>query len=102
MAVPANRWGSAVYTTAQLKTIREIVTLLVFAGFDALFEGADDVELRDRFCAGGGRRVLHLSRTVTSINVTARRTPQAVDLFMHCNILTKAVASASTSAHYLV
>jgi uncharacterized protein len=31
MAVPANRWGSAVYTTAQLKTIQEVITLLVFA-----------------------------------------------------------------------
>ena len=37
MAVPANRWGSAVYTTAQLKTIQEIVTLLVFAGFSILY-----------------------------------------------------------------
>src|SRR5262247_2049294 len=37
MAVPANRWGSAVYSTAQLKTIQEIVTLLVFAGFSILY-----------------------------------------------------------------
>jgi len=37
MAVPANRWGSAVYTTAQLKTIQEIVTLLVFAGFSIIY-----------------------------------------------------------------
>ena len=37
MAVPANRWGSAVYTTAQLKTIQEIVTLLVFAGFSVFY-----------------------------------------------------------------
>jgi uncharacterized protein len=37
MAVPANRWGSAVYSTAQLKTIQEIVTLLVFAGFSVLY-----------------------------------------------------------------
>jgi len=37
MAVPANRWGSAVYTTAQLKTIQEIITLLVFAGFSVLY-----------------------------------------------------------------
>jgi uncharacterized protein (DUF486 family) len=37
MAVPANRWGSAVYTTAQLKTIQEVVTLLVFAGFSILY-----------------------------------------------------------------
>jgi hypothetical protein len=27
LAVPANRWGSAVYTAAQLKTIREVITL---------------------------------------------------------------------------
>jgi uncharacterized protein (DUF486 family) len=37
LAVPANRWGSAVYTTAQLKTIQEIITLLVFAGFSVLY-----------------------------------------------------------------
>ena len=37
MAVPANRWGSAVYTTAQLKTIQEVITLTVFAGFSVLY-----------------------------------------------------------------
>jgi uncharacterized protein (DUF486 family) len=37
MAVPANRWGSAVYTTAQLKTLQEVITLLVFAGFSILY-----------------------------------------------------------------
>jgi uncharacterized protein (DUF486 family) len=37
MAVPANRWGSAVYSTAQLKTIQEVVTLLVFAAFSILY-----------------------------------------------------------------
>src|SRR5882672_4492474 len=37
MAVPANRWGNAVYSTAQLKTIQEVVTLLVFAGFSILY-----------------------------------------------------------------
>jgi hypothetical protein len=37
MAVPANRWGSAVYSTAQLKTIQEVVTLLIFAGFSILY-----------------------------------------------------------------
>jgi uncharacterized protein len=37
MAVPANRLGSAVYTTAQLKTIQEVITLLVFAGFSLLY-----------------------------------------------------------------
>ena len=33
LAVPANRWGSAVYSPAQLKTIQEVITLLVFAAF---------------------------------------------------------------------
>ena len=37
LAVPANRWGSAVYTTAQLKTIQEVITLLVFAAFSVLY-----------------------------------------------------------------
>jgi uncharacterized protein len=35
-AVPANRFGSAVYSPA-LKTIQEVVTLIVFAGFTALY-----------------------------------------------------------------
>ena len=33
LAVPANRYGHAVYTAPQLKTIQEVITLLVFAGF---------------------------------------------------------------------
>jgi uncharacterized protein (DUF486 family) len=37
LAVPANRWGSAVYTTAQLKTMQEVITLLVFAGFSVVY-----------------------------------------------------------------
>jgi len=37
MAVPANRLGSAVYTTAQLKTMQEVITLLVFALFSIFY-----------------------------------------------------------------
>ena len=37
LAVPANRWGSAVYSTAQLKTMQEVITLLVFAGFSIAY-----------------------------------------------------------------
>lgn len=37
LAVPANRIGSAVYSGAELKTIQEIVTLVVFAGFSVLY-----------------------------------------------------------------
>jgi uncharacterized protein (DUF486 family) len=36
-AVPANRFGSAVYTPAELKTIQEVITLAVFAGFTAIY-----------------------------------------------------------------
>ena len=37
LAVPANRIGSAAYSTAELKTIQEVITLAVFAGFSALY-----------------------------------------------------------------
>jgi uncharacterized protein len=37
LAVPANRWGSAVYTAAQLKTMQEVITLIVFAGFSVFY-----------------------------------------------------------------
>jgi hypothetical protein len=36
-AVPANRIGRAVYSTAQLKTMQEVITLCVFVGFSWLF-----------------------------------------------------------------
>lgn len=36
LAVPANRIGSAHYSTAELKTMQEIITLVVFAGFSVL------------------------------------------------------------------
>lgn len=39
LAVPANRWGSAVYTTAELKTMQEVITLCVFAVFSVWFLG---------------------------------------------------------------
>jgi uncharacterized protein len=37
LAVPANRMGNAVYSAAQLKTIQEVITLAVFAGFSVIF-----------------------------------------------------------------
>jgi uncharacterized protein (DUF486 family) len=33
LQVPANRWGSNVYTPAQLKIIQEVITLVVFCIF---------------------------------------------------------------------
>ncbi len=37
LAVPANRFGSAVYSAAQLKTMQEVITLLVFAVFSIVY-----------------------------------------------------------------
>src|SRR5579859_2270690 len=39
LAVPANRYGSAVYSAAQLKAIQEVITLGVFAAFSVLYLG---------------------------------------------------------------
>jgi len=39
LAVPANRIGSAIYSTAQLKTMQEVITLLVFSGFSVFWLG---------------------------------------------------------------
>jgi uncharacterized protein (DUF486 family) len=36
-AVPANRYGVAIYSPAQLKIIQEVITLIVFAGFSVLY-----------------------------------------------------------------
>ena len=36
-AVPANRIGNAVYSPAELKTMQEVITLIVFAGFTAVY-----------------------------------------------------------------
>ena len=35
--MPANRIGHEVYSAAQLKTIQEVITLLVFAGFSVFW-----------------------------------------------------------------
>jgi uncharacterized protein len=37
LAVPANRFGHAVYSAAELKTIQEVVTLVVFCVFSVLY-----------------------------------------------------------------
>ncbi|MGB6859493.1 MAG: DMT family protein [Pseudolabrys sp.] len=37
LAVPANRFGSAVYSAAQLKTIQEVITFVVFAAFSYVY-----------------------------------------------------------------
>ncbi len=37
--VPANRWGSAIYSPYQLKILQEVITLVVFSGFALLYFG---------------------------------------------------------------
>ena len=39
LAVPANRIGRAVYSPAELKTIQEVITLVVFAIFSVTYLG---------------------------------------------------------------
>lgn len=39
LQVPANRIGSGTFSAAQLKTIQEIITLTVFAGFSVWYLG---------------------------------------------------------------
>ena len=39
LQVPANRWGSAVYSAAQLKTIQEVLSLTIFMLFAWLYLG---------------------------------------------------------------
>ena len=35
--VPANRWGHTQFSAAQLKTVQEVITLIVFCGFSVLY-----------------------------------------------------------------
>ena len=37
LAVPANRWGSLHYSVVELKTIQEVITLIVFATFSVFY-----------------------------------------------------------------
>ena len=37
LAVPANRLGALTYSPAQLKTMQEVITLVVFAAFSVLY-----------------------------------------------------------------
>lgn len=39
LAVPANRIGSAAWSTAELKTMQEVITLVVFVIFSVLYLG---------------------------------------------------------------
>lgn len=39
LMIPANRWGSYVYSATQLKIIQEVITLVVFCGFAMTYLG---------------------------------------------------------------
>ena len=39
LAVPANRIGYGVYSAAELKTLQEVITLVIFAGFAVFWLG---------------------------------------------------------------
>ena len=39
LQVPANRWGHGTFSAAELKTIQEVITLTVFAGFSIFYLG---------------------------------------------------------------
>ena len=39
LMVPANRYGHAFYSAAQLKTMQEVITLVVFGAFSVLYLG---------------------------------------------------------------
>ena len=39
LQVPANRWGHGTFSAVELKTIQEVITLTVFAGFSILYLG---------------------------------------------------------------
>jgi uncharacterized protein (DUF486 family) len=46
LAIPANRFGSAVYSPAELKAIQEVITLIVFAVFAATYLGQKVAAIR--------------------------------------------------------
>ena len=71
-AVPANRLGNAVYSAAQLKTIQEVITLLVFAGFSLVYlKEPLGLESSGRLHAHFGWRVFHFSEMVTRTGETS-------------------------------
>jgi len=59
--VPANRWGSNVYSPVQLKMLQEIITLTAFCVFAFLyFDEKSDGIISPR-CLHSGRGGVHFS-----------------------------------------
>ena len=62
-AVPAKRIGGSVYSPAELKTIQEVITLIVFAGFTAgVFQRAVELDAGRGLCPDRAWRGPRLSR----------------------------------------
>jgi hypothetical protein len=62
LAVPANRWGSDVYSAAELKAIQEVVTLSVFVVFSVFYLGQKITLMQTAgfaLIAGGAFLVFH-------------------------------------------
>jgi hypothetical protein len=62
LAVPANRWGSSVYSAAELKAIQEVVTLSVFVVFSFFYLGQKVTPMQGvgfALIAGGAFLVFH-------------------------------------------
>lgn len=69
LAVPANRWGSGVYSAAELKAIQEVVTLSVFVAFSYFYLGQKVTPVQGlgfTLIAGGAFLVFHGSATLTA------------------------------------
>ncbi len=62
LAVPANRWGHSVCSAAELKTIQEVITLIVFSGF-SVWVSKEPLGWNHAIGLGAhrARRVVHLS-----------------------------------------
>ena len=83
LAVPANRWGSAVYSAAELKTMQEVITLVVFACFSVLYLKEPlgwNHALGFLFIAIGAFLIFHKWVSVFSFRgiVTSRPAPPAI------------------------
>jgi uncharacterized protein (DUF486 family) len=69
LAVPANRWGSGVYTAAELKAIQEVITLSVFVVFSFFYLGQKVTPVQGLgfiLIAGGAFLVFHGSVAQTA------------------------------------
>ncbi len=62
LQVPANRWGSNVYSAAQLKVAQEIITLMVFSVFTVYYlKNAIRWNHVGRICLPAGGRLFYFS-----------------------------------------